>query len=79
MGEQGTAPGGVFDHVTRAASLIDVPRTLTALARVLPDAGWQGRSLLEAGAEEPVFAFQVWGDPRAATLAVIDGPHKLIT
>jgi arylsulfatase A-like enzyme len=69
----GLEPGGV-DH---AASLVDLPPTVAALAGLEPDDSWLGRSLLSLEADRPAFVFQCKaGEP--GTLAIIEGSHKLI-
>ncbi|MDG2149096.1 MAG: hypothetical protein P8N09_06190 [Planctomycetota bacterium] len=66
--------------VTLSASLVDLPRTLTALADVPAGERWIGRDLFAARSDAPVFAFLASRrvvDPNR--VALIQGGRKLIT
>ncbi len=72
---RGVAPGREHAPV----SLVDLAPTLTALAGVVGPQAWRGRSLVAPRTSgSPTLAFQVWGPLADSTLAIIDGPHKLI-
>jgi len=72
------APGLAPRAETRAASLVDVPRTIADLAGVPPAPGWLGESLLSLSRDRAVFAFECdWRSDRS-TVAVVEGPRKLI-
>ena len=60
-----------------AASLVDLPATLAALAGVPARDEWHGTSLLALDAERPTFVFECTSGPDS-TLAVVDGPRKVI-
>lgn len=62
--------------VEQAASLVDMPPTLAAMAGAPGLPYWQGTNLLALGKERALFAFEC--AKRQSTVAVIRGPHKLI-
>jgi len=51
-------PGLAPRRESRAASLVDLPRTLAAIAGVEPPPTWEGTNLLQLDEERPQFAFQ---------------------
>jgi len=65
----------VVDH---AASLVDVPRTLADLAGIAPEPRWGGASLLELDRDRPIYTFEC-DELVDDGLAMIEGPHKVIT
>ncbi|MCZ6464544.1 MAG: sulfatase [Proteobacteria bacterium] len=71
----GIEPG----RIDAAASLVDLAPTLVEMAGRPPDPDWPGSSLLALGTLEdrPAFAFQATRRERS-TVALIEGPHKLI-
>ncbi len=69
------APG----DVSHAASLLDLPRTLSAMAGIEPNPGWLGASLLGPGEDRPVFAhISTAKNAQPPTMAMIDRGRKLI-
>jgi len=66
---------GTLEH---PVSLIDLGPTVLDLARVPAPAGWLGSSVLTLDEARPLFAFQCRDTLGSSTLAVIDGPRKLI-
>lgn len=72
------APGVAPRDVERPASLIDLPRTLCALAGVTPDPGWRGIDLLGSEPRDgPLFVFQTL-PARVRYVAAIEGDWKLL-
>jgi len=71
---RGITPG----REARPVSLLDVAPTVAEAAGLPVPDGWLGRSLLGPPPERLLFAFQCWGEPKESTLAVFDGPRKLI-
>jgi len=65
-------------RVDEAASLVDLPPTLAALAGLAPLPRWPGRSLLELDDDRAVFAFECGPAPERSTLALVEGAHKVI-
>jgi arylsulfatase A-like enzyme len=70
----GIAPG----VEERSASLVDLPRTLCALAGVPPSDAWGGRSLLVLPEDRPVFAFECNNHGESSSTALIAGARKVI-
>ncbi len=64
--------------VDRAASLIDLPRTLAGLARIAPHPEWLGASLLGDIEEREVFVFQCKDDAPVSSWALIARGKKLM-
>jgi arylsulfatase A-like enzyme len=62
--------------IPSAASLVDVPPTLAAMAGVAPLPYWQGTNLLALEKERALFAFEC--SKRDSTVAIIRGERKLI-
>jgi len=71
-------PGIDAGREGRPVSLIDFAPTLAGLAGLGPLPLWRGRSLLAPPEARPLYAFQSHAAHDLSTLAVIDGPHKLI-
>ncbi len=58
-------------------SLIDLPPTLAAMARVAPLAVWQGTNLLTLDRARPLYAFEC-AEGELSTVAILQGSRKLI-
>ncbi len=70
-------PGIAAGRESRPVSLIDFAPTLADLAGLARPAHWRGRSLLAPEEGRVVYAFQS-REKEQPTLAVIDGPRKVI-
>ena len=70
----GVAPGSV-EH---AASSVDLPRTIAALAGVEPAPEWEGTDLLALDADRPALVFQCLESGAPSRVALVDGARKLI-
>lgn len=67
-------------RIDAPVSLIDLPPTLAAMARLAPDPAWTGRSLLalhDLGAERVLFGFEESEHPEPA-LFVLEGERKVL-
>jgi len=69
-------PGIAPREVGESASLVDLPRTLAALARVPPAASFQGEDLLALARARPSYAFV--RNEQSGLVAVVDGTRKII-
>jgi len=68
-------PGLPAERRGFASSLVDVPRTLAALADVPPDPAWEGVDLVALDEERPVYGF--WETVSTHELFVVQGGHKI--
>ena len=71
-------PGLGARHLDVAASLVDLPRTLTGLAGLASAPHWGGRDLFDGAADAPTFVFECPAGGPGGSLAIIDGPHKVL-
>ncbi|MEO0652675.1 MAG: sulfatase, partial [Planctomycetota bacterium] len=59
-----------------SASLVDVPRTLSALAGLDPDPTWDGASVLDLTTDRPAWTFQCPPE-LPGLMGIVDGPTKV--
>lgn len=69
-------PGVSAEVVERAASLVDLPRTLCGLAGVEPARAWGGVDLFDVLDDRPALGFECPPEGEGA-MAIVSGPHKL--
>lgn len=70
-------PGIRPRRIEHAASLVDLPRTLAALAGIPPVPHWGGTNLLELSTDRPLVSFECNMGGYASRLCVIDGTRKV--
>ena len=69
-------PGIAARSTPVGASLVDLPRTIAAMAGLEPEPAWLGGSLLSLDRDRPVVA--QWGVSECGWVSVVEGPRKVM-
>ena len=73
------APGLAAGTRDGAASLVDIPRTMSRLAGLEPHPDWGGEDLMTFTGQRTIYAFQCSNTGPPNHVAIIEGSYKLVT